>query len=80
MPLKVQNYGEWDGERRNQRGYHPPACTCYRCNEAKMPVRETRRPGQADSAPAAPQQTAPSRPSAPERAGAWSSAIQAVGG
>ena len=35
MPLRVQNYGEWDGERRNQRGYHPPACTCYSCNEAK---------------------------------------------
>ncbi len=32
MPLKVPNYGEWEGDRR---GYHPPACTCYSCNEAK---------------------------------------------
>lgn len=69
MPLKVPNYGEWDGELRNQRGYHPPACTCYRCNEAKMLGRETRRSGQADSAPAPPQQTAPSRPAAPIPAG-----------
>lgn len=38
MPLKVTNYGEWEGDRQ---GYHPPACTCYSCNEAKMTVPET---------------------------------------
>lgn len=70
MPLKVQNYGEWDGERRNLSGHHPPACTCYRCNEAKMPGRENRQPPQTTSVPAAPaQQAAPSRPAAPRPAG-----------
>ena len=38
MPLKVTNYGEWEGDRQ---GYHPPACTCYSCNEAKRAVPET---------------------------------------
>lgn len=66
MPLKVPNYGEWDGERRNLSGHHPPACTCYRCNEAKMPGRENRQPPQTASSPAAAQPTAPARPSAPK--------------
>ena len=33
MPLKIQNYGDWRGDRRS--GHHPPACTCYRCNEER---------------------------------------------
>ena len=53
MPLKVTNYGEWEGDRR---GYHPPACTCYRCNEAKRAVPETPlRPPAAYGAAAMPQ-------------------------
>ena len=31
--MKVQNYGEWRGDRRG--GHHPPACTCYACNEQR---------------------------------------------
>ena len=31
--MKIHNYGEY--EKSRLRGYHPPACTCYRCNEAK---------------------------------------------
>lgn len=70
MPLKAPNYGEWDGERRNLTGHHPPACTCYRCNEAKSAGQENRRPPQAASGPAAPtQQAAPARPAAPKPAG-----------
>ena len=33
MPLKIQNYGDWDGETK--RGHHPPNCTCYGCNEER---------------------------------------------
>ena len=33
MPLKIQNYGDWKGDSR--RGHHPPACTCFRCNEER---------------------------------------------
>ena len=36
MPLKIGNYGNWEGDRPGNRpgsGYHPPACTCYSCNE-----------------------------------------------
>ena len=38
MPLKIGNYGNWKGDRPGQRpggGYHPPACTCYTCNEGR---------------------------------------------
>ena len=31
MPGKIQNYDNF-GEKS---GYHPPACTCYRCNEGR---------------------------------------------
>ena len=31
--MKIQNYGEWKGDRSG--GHHPPACTCYRCNEER---------------------------------------------
>lgn len=31
--MKIQNYGEWKGDKR--RGHHPPACTCFRCNEER---------------------------------------------
>ena len=34
MPLKIQNYGEWKGDGPG--GHHPPACTCYRCNEQRQ--------------------------------------------
>ena len=36
MPLKIGNYGNWERDRPGNRpgsGYHPPACTCYTCNE-----------------------------------------------
>ena len=29
--MKIQNYGDWKGDKPV--GHHPPACTCYRCNE-----------------------------------------------
>ena len=32
--MKIQNYGEWKGDKRG--GHHPPACTCYRCNEVRL--------------------------------------------
>lgn len=50
MPLKVTNYGEWEGDRQ---GYHPPACTCYSCNEVKRDVPETPLRPPAVSVPAA---------------------------
>ena len=33
MPLKIPNYGDWEGDKRG--GHHPPACTCYDCNEER---------------------------------------------
>lgn len=33
MPSRIQNYSEWDGRPP---GYHPPACTCYQCNEGRL--------------------------------------------
>ena len=36
MPLKIQNYGDWDGDAKQ--GHHPPNCTCYRCNEMRNPL------------------------------------------
>ena len=33
MPLKVPNYGDWEGDKFG--GHHPPACTCYDCNEER---------------------------------------------
>ena len=33
MPLKIQNYGDWKGDKPG--GHHPPACTCYQCNEER---------------------------------------------
>ena len=33
MPLRIQNYGNSGGDK--SRGYHPPACTCYKCNEER---------------------------------------------
>ena len=33
MPLRLGNYGEWEGDRPG--GHHPPACTCYECNEGR---------------------------------------------
>ena len=32
--MKIQNYGNWKGDKRG--GHHPPACTCYRCNEQRL--------------------------------------------
>ena len=40
MPLKIQNYGEWRGDRRG--GHHPPACTCYRCNEERRRIEASK--------------------------------------
>ena len=31
--VRIQNYGEWKGDKPG--GHHPPACTCYRCNEER---------------------------------------------
>ena len=31
--MKIQNYGDWQGDKPG--GHHPPACTCYRCNEER---------------------------------------------
>ena len=33
MPLKIPNYGDWAGDKEG--GHHPPACTCYNCNEER---------------------------------------------
>ena len=33
MPLKIPNYGDWAGDKEG--GHHPPACTCYGCNEER---------------------------------------------
>ena len=33
MPLKIQNYGEWEGDKPG--GHHPPACSCHDCNEGR---------------------------------------------
>ena len=46
MPLKIGNYGNWEGDRSGNRpgsGCHPPACTCYDCNEGRQP-RTARTP------------------------------------
>ena len=40
MPLKIQNYGEWKGDKPG--GHHPPACTCYRCNEERRQVEASK--------------------------------------
>ena len=32
--MKVPNYGQWEGDQPG--GHHPPACTCYACNELKL--------------------------------------------
>lgn len=51
MPLRIGNYGSWEGDRPGKRpggGYHPPACTCYECNEGRRRRRtsedSSRRP------------------------------------
>ena len=41
MPLRIENYGEWRGDRRG--GHHPPACTCYRCNEERRRVEASKQ-------------------------------------
>ena len=58
MPLKIQNYGEWEGDRP---GYHPPACTCYECNEGRRRQKAAAAIRQAEESirqPAAPFPTA----------------------
>lgn len=47
MPLRIGNYGDWSGDRRDPKkrpghGNHPPACTCYACVEERRKV-EARR-------------------------------------
>ena len=32
--MKIPNYGEY--EKGELRGYHPPACTCFDCNEVRI--------------------------------------------
>ena len=37
MALRIQNYGDGENEKRRKlRGYHPPACTCFACNEEQL--------------------------------------------
>ena len=39
--MRIPNYGDSGNERRRKLGgYHPPACTCYRCNEERR-AKET---------------------------------------
>ena len=43
MPLKIGNYGKWDGDRPSDKagqGYHPPACTCFHCIEGRRRAEE----------------------------------------
>ena len=40
MPLKIPNYGDWEGDKRG--GHHPPACTCYDCNEERRRLEASR--------------------------------------
>jgi len=43
----MRNYRNWDADRL--RDHHPPACTCYGCNEARnQSLREGRTPIWAD--------------------------------
>ena len=51
--MRIQNYGDDGDERRRRlRGYHPPACTCFRCNEERLAKEvadeEGRRAGEYD--------------------------------
>ena len=39
--MKIQNYGDWEGDRHG--GHHPPACTCVRCTERRLRQEEERR-------------------------------------
>ena len=41
MPLKIQNYGDWEGDKSG--GHHPPACTCVQCTEQRLRLEEERR-------------------------------------
>ena len=38
--MKIQNYGGWKGDKRG--GHHPPACTCYRCNEERRQLKASK--------------------------------------
>ena len=38
--MKIQNYGDWKGDKRG--GHHPPACTCYRCNEERRRIEASK--------------------------------------
>ena len=68
--MKVQNYGDWRGDRRG--GHHPPACTCYKCNEERnkqtavdvaAEVEEHVKRGEPATAP---DNRQPARPAQPE--------------
>ena len=43
MPLKIQNYSDWDGDKK--KGHHPPNCTCYGCNEGQWAIPQDRGKG-----------------------------------
>ncbi len=47
MAMKIPNYG--GGEHDRLPGYHPPACTCYDCNEGRRRQEEVRRKTEADA-------------------------------
>ncbi len=38
MTLKVRNYDDWEENRPD--GKHPAACSCFRCNEARIEQRK----------------------------------------
>ena len=43
MPLGIGNFGKWGGDRPSDKpgyGYHPPACTCFGCIEARHRAEE----------------------------------------
>ena len=51
MPSRIGNFGQFPGDRRDPKkrpgyGYHPPACTCYKCVEGRRKA-EARRVAEA---------------------------------
>ena len=65
MPLKIGNYGNWEGDRPGQRpggGYHPPACTCYTCNEGHSRRAARGSTGRTPPRPSGNPRTPPVRP------------------
>ena len=65
MPLKIGNYGAWEGDRPGNRpgnGHHPPACTCHTCNEGRTRRAVRGRTGRAQPRPGSSPRTPSVRP------------------